>query len=308
MKKRLDQDEMMIRYLLGEVTEEEQLRLEEQVFNDDEGYQQLLALEDELKYEYAQGGLTPGQRKSFEQRFMTSAQDRQKVELAGAVLAKAYEVRAETERALLPAREEKVAWWRALGNLFTVRSPGMQFAFGAASMVLLVGGSWFMFRTVQLQDRIAVLEAERRSVGQQTAADRTQQERLHQELAAQQKRVGDLEKQLSDRSTAPSFLSFVLAPGLVRDAEGPKRLVVPGDVGEARLQLDVKGKGVYKGYRAELQTLEGAQLWSQDVPRPAVAVPARFLAAGDYVVVLKGITAQGELEPVGEYYFEVVRR
>jgi hypothetical protein len=292
-------DEVLTRYLLGEASEEEQLRLEEEFFKDDEAYQQLLALEDELKYEYAQGGLTRQQRKSFEKRFLRTPEDRDKVALAEAVLAKAYEVK----------RQRQPSWLQSFAGLFAVRSPMMQFGFAAAAMLLVVGGSWSVFQMVRLQNRVGELEAERKIERQQTDAQRGQQEQLRNELASAQNRNTQLEQELAKRQPSTSnFLSFVLVPGLTRDAEGPKRLVVPADTSEARFQFDVKGKGPYKSYRAELQTVEGDQIWSQDVPRPSVAIPARLLRAGDYEVVLKGITAEGETQTAGEYYFVVVRR
>src|SRR5690348_10746896 len=90
MKRETDQDTLMSRYLLGELPEEEQIRMEERFFSDDELYQQLLALEDELKYEYAQGGLSAEQRRAFEKRFLQTAEDRRKVAVAGRVLEKCY--------------------------------------------------------------------------------------------------------------------------------------------------------------------------------------------------------------------------
>src|SRR5215471_12869718 len=83
MKKKNDHDALVTRYLLGDLAEEEQVRIEEQFFADEEAYQQLLAVENELKYEYAQGGLTPAQRSAFERRFLRSEEDRQKVAIAG---------------------------------------------------------------------------------------------------------------------------------------------------------------------------------------------------------------------------------
>src|SRR5690242_12933501 len=99
MKRQTDQDVLWTRYLLGELRGEEQNRIEEQFFTDEDSYHQLLALEDELKYEYAQRGLTPQQRKAFEERFLHFPQDRRKMAVAGEILNKAFEVRAERERA-----------------------------------------------------------------------------------------------------------------------------------------------------------------------------------------------------------------
>ena len=88
MKRTTDETALMIRYLLGDVSEDEQLRLEEQFFTDEDSYQQLTALEDELRYDYAQGNLTPRERQLFEKRFLTTPADRKKVDLAKAVLQK----------------------------------------------------------------------------------------------------------------------------------------------------------------------------------------------------------------------------
>src|ERR1035441_6404894 len=90
-----DETPLMTRYLLGEATEQEQSRLEEQFFTDDPCHQQLLALEDELRYDYAQGGLTPHQRKLFEARYLADQAGKERAALAKAVMEKPYE---EAER------------------------------------------------------------------------------------------------------------------------------------------------------------------------------------------------------------------
>lgn len=301
------QDALMIRYLLGDVTEQEQLRLEEQFFADDESYQQLLALEDELKYEYAGGGLTAKQRESFEKRFLVSAEDRQKVALAKAVLTKAYELRGATAAAPI----ERVGWWQSLLNFFQMRGSGMQLSFASAALIFLTFGSWMLYQTIELRGRVEELQSKQRSDEQnaqkQLAAERTRQQQLQQELAQERDRRTELERQMDKRPAQPGFFSFLLLPGLVRDADGAKQLTIPAGAREVRLDLDVKSRGPYKSYRAELQTLDGAQISSQNIPRPRLTISARLLTPGDYVVALKGITASGEVEDAGEYYFVVVR-
>jgi len=269
-----DLDARMTRYLLGEMGEEEQLRLEEELFLDEDGYQQLLAVEDELRYEYAQGGLTRQQRKAFETRFLTNAEQRKKVAVAGEVLAKVREVGREQA----PARQEQ-KWWQSI-------TPAFRLAFSAAAMALLTVGSWSVYRTVQLNDRLQSKE---------------------RQLAQERERSAGLANQLAQVKPAP-MLGFLLAPGLVRDAEGQKPLRIPADAGSVRLQLDLKKKGPYPSYRIEIQTLDGTRVSSQQSTEPVIEVPARALPADDYVVALKGVTASGTLEDAGEFYFTVVRR
>ena len=50
-------EDLFVMYLLGELPEEEQARLEEVFFTNDEYFEQLLIAEDELRYDYAQESL-----------------------------------------------------------------------------------------------------------------------------------------------------------------------------------------------------------------------------------------------------------
>lgn len=311
MKKKASHDDELIRYLLGEVTEEEQVRLEERFFTDEESYQELVALEDELKYEYAQGGLTRRQRQSFEKRFLATDRDKEKVALAGAVLKKSNAVRAEAE-AVLTGPREAAPWWRSLASLLTLPSPGMRLAFNCAGILVLAGFAWFTYQTARLRKEVADLRAsqqsEELSARRQLADGTARQEQLSRRLAEDQKHLSELEKELANRQPFSGSLAFILSPGLVRGDEGPKRLVIPADAGAVHFQLNPTSGTKFNSYRVELQTLDGDQIWSQNVPQPDFEVSARLLPAGDYVIALKGTAPGGGTEDAGEFYFVVVRR
>ena len=331
MKQTTDNEELMVNYLLGELPEEEQLRLEERFFTDDEYYQQLLALEDELMYDYAAGGLSPEQRVKFERRYLDSPQARQKAELAGAVLDKAAEV--SVRRAPEPVAEERRSLWQSLRAFFSLQNPAMQFSLAAAAALLFVGASWLFYQTIRLRSRVEQIEAARvnqeRQQEQQSAESRARQQQLSGELERERSRRAQLEQELAkqqaarDRegqsSSSSTFLSFILAPGLVRDTDGPKRLLIPASVNSLRLQLDLKRPGDYRGYRAALrrETPDGPELRSQDLSRArssasgravVVNLPANLLQPGVYVLTLSGRTSGGEMEEIDDYYFNIVRQ
>jgi hypothetical protein len=327
MKQTTDNEELMVKYLLGELPEEEQLRLEERFFTDDEYYQQLLALEDELMYDYAAGGLSPEQRVKFERRFLDSPQARRKAELAGAVLNKVAE--ASARRAPAPVVEERRSLWQSLLAFFSLQDPAMQFSLAAASALLFVGASWLFYQTTRLRSRVEQIEAARVSQERQSAESSARQQQLSGELERERSRRAQLEQELAtqqaarDRegrsSSSSTFLSFILAPGLVRDADGPKRLLVPASAGALRLQLDLKRPDDYRGYRAALrrETPDGPELWSQDLSRArsfasgrtvVVNLPAKLLPEGVYVITLSGRTSGGEMEEIDDYYFNIVRQ
>lgn len=131
-------ENLMTQYLLGELSEDEKLELEEHFFTNDNSFEQLLALEDELRYDYAQGGLTPAQRRQFEQRFLARSGGSQRVAVAKAVLDKVAEIEPAPVRALVA--QEKPSFFQSLITLFGLQSPLMQFGMAAASVLLLLGG------------------------------------------------------------------------------------------------------------------------------------------------------------------------
>src|SRR2546421_11999528 len=75
-------EKMVIQYLLGELSEDEQLRFEERAFADQELLQNIRAVENDLVDEYVRGELSGVARRRFEERFLASSSGRRKVEFA----------------------------------------------------------------------------------------------------------------------------------------------------------------------------------------------------------------------------------
>src|SRR5205809_7076244 len=86
MNSQANNEDLLVRYLLGEVSDEEQVRIEQLFFTDDQYFEQLLAVENELRYDYAQGKLSDNNRRRFEKRFLVSSEDRAQTSLAEALL------------------------------------------------------------------------------------------------------------------------------------------------------------------------------------------------------------------------------
>ena len=65
-----DQDDLIIRYLLGEISQKDRELFEEGYFSDDHLYRRLQATEQDLIDWYVRGEMSASQRDHFESHFM----------------------------------------------------------------------------------------------------------------------------------------------------------------------------------------------------------------------------------------------
>src|SRR5215471_4881323 len=112
----------LVRYLLGDLSEEEQVEIEDHAFGDPQHLLYLQAVESDLIDEYVRDRLTKSERRQFEDRFLASAERRRKVDFARALASVAPEFRTmdSTVRADLAPRPVKwqtslAAFLRGLG-------------------------------------------------------------------------------------------------------------------------------------------------------------------------------------------------
>jgi len=77
-----ESDEILIRYLRGELAEAERDRLEELYFADDKLHERLVMLEDQMIDSYVRGQLPSDERHRFARLIQDSPEQRRKVEFA----------------------------------------------------------------------------------------------------------------------------------------------------------------------------------------------------------------------------------
>jgi hypothetical protein len=329
-QKTLD-DQLMVRYLLGQLPEEEQLRLEERAFSDQEYLQNVLAVERDLIDEYVRGELSGVERRQFEKLFLASSDRRRKVEFARALVSVVSESPLSESFARPMIQHAPVSWWDSL--LAWLRGPRMalKFSLAAAAMIVVLGVSWLIAETVRLRTQLAQLQAQQQSQ-QRNEEKQLQEEALRQQLAEQQKRNEELARQLQserqhlarlqkelDKSspTRPIIASLMLLPGVPRGSTDLPKLVVPQGARHARLQIGLEKGDVHKRFHVELRTAGGEAVWSQNnlAARAARAgravvlhLPVSVLNTGEYELALRGADDKGGVEDVGYYYFTVLKR
>ena len=85
MRDHSSSETLLVRYLLGDLAEEEQVEIEERAFRHHQYLETIQAVESDLIDEYVRGGLSDRERRQFEARFFVSAERRRKVGFAKAL-------------------------------------------------------------------------------------------------------------------------------------------------------------------------------------------------------------------------------
>jgi anti-sigma factor RsiW len=278
----------MAQYLLGQLPEEEQAELERRYLADDTLFEELLAIEDDLRDAYVRGELSRPDHEAFEQRLLTAPPQKQDQEFARTLFR--YLGERGTRVGLLA---QVVAKWKSLLRALGAQ-PRLVFvpALSVTILVLMAGGWWLGRRSVQ--------RSQLQPAPHQTASG-------HAPGAA---------APTGEQEPEARTIAVVLSRGLVRgNEEGSKPLVIPPEVSQVRLEARVEVD--YPRYEAVLQTAESKRIWSkgdleaQAFPggkRVLLYISSSLLPPGDYILTLRGLPAAGSLETVAEYAFRIGKR
>jgi hypothetical protein len=291
---------LLVKYLLGDLSQEEQVQIEDRAFADPDYLVLLQAVEVDLIDAYVNGELSPAERRGFERQFLVSPDRRRKVAFARdlarvAAEAKAFEVS--------PA--PRLSAWQSLLRAVRGWNPAFQFAAGLAAVLFAVGISWLSVENIKMRSRITGLE--------------TRTDELRHQLDQEQARSGNLTAQIQQQGTAsrgpaPLAASLVLLPGLSRAETRREQLVLNPGTEIAHIEVQLEARDDYPRFRAELRTLSGTEVLSLgSLSRRRVTagyavsfdVPATALSADQYELALKGVLNDQTVQDVGYYYFSV---
>jgi hypothetical protein len=280
-------DDLIVRYLLGDMTEEEQVRLEEHYFVDDDIFEQLSVLEDELIDDYVRGELGEPQRRLFELHFLNSAQRRQKLAFAESF------VRLLSNASIAPKAAKLETWQQRITGWFDLRGTTARWAFAAVFAGVLVGGVWLVWENWRLRVELRQMQAEQTDLRQS-----------EKQLSAQLAQLTILARESTQstevaQSKPPSLpvVALTLFPGVLRSNAEQKKLIIPPGPHVVHLQLDL-GNQSYESYLATLETAEGSRIWSKErlkaMPEGGrhtlvLELPSSVLGNKDYVLKLRGI-------------------
>lgn len=338
-------DELFVRYLLGQLSEDEAERLDELSIADDEVAWRLRAAEDDLVDAYVRGSLSDVSRARFERVYLVTPKRRDKVRFAqslartldrapqitpqvnGMATAKAPGgVAASAAAGSVQALAEEAARPRWLAWLWPGSAAGWTLAAVGAALAVICGA--LLVQTARLRDDLATEKSMRASFDQHaqdlqhqldaqkaSAAETTAQlDRIRTQLAeaTQQQSSAAASRGSSLLSGAVALL---LTPQTRAAGSAPAIALRPGAEG-VPLALLLESDDFPRYQVAVKDPATNAIVWRSDrlavtavnhAPTVSVVLPARLLKAQHYALELSGLRAAGGTDVIGSYVIRIVQ-
>jgi len=299
-------------YLLGNLPPDEQEKLEQQLMTDNVVFDELERVEYELIEAYLDGALSEDERIKIESHFL-SAPERQQ-QLAFAKTLRRFIADNATKKSRQAAKwSSRMAFWH-------FQSPVTGWAIAAALLLLIVGGaSWSVLKITRIENALnkaagdsqkQLNEMQKRNT--ELAAELQQEQNQRRELEQMASTLppdkGPDISALTPGQSQAAIYPLDLSQGLLRDIGTTRKFSIPPQASLVRLGLNIAVEE-YPKYRVSLQRVGEGEVWTQTAFKPlSIILPAKLLAPADYILGLKGIAADGQIEDLGSYYFRVARK
>jgi hypothetical protein len=306
-------DQTLIQYLLGTLSEEETERLDELSIADDAFAWRLSAVENDLVDAYVRGELSAEDLAQFKKSYLSSPKRLHKVEFAGALSSlDAKAVTASAQAKLRSKPEEQSSRGPSLSRWFSVPHLVFQRGFAVAALLILLMASYLVFENARLRKQ--TIEEQR----SHAAFDQREQE-LQQQLNEQRAANAQMAREVDSlRGSQPNLdqlntLAALLLPPTRGGGQLPTVSVPPGrNVVVLLLALESDD---FPAYRVGLKEVVTNQtVWhsanlqagpSRGSKAVVVTFPARLLKQQNYVLELSGVASNGRAEFISGYPFQV---
>src|SRR6059058_3499977 len=141
---KVEDDKLARQYLLGELSEQDGAKVEEEYFEDDEAFEKLSAVEDELIDAYTLGQLSSAERQRFEQRLLLSPAQRERVNFSRTLLRTASGP--QQIESNIPPLKRTASWWTSPFNFLQTLNPVVSLSAAAILILAILAGWWLIQR------------------------------------------------------------------------------------------------------------------------------------------------------------------
>jgi hypothetical protein len=311
-------DQVLVRFLLGLLPEDEAQRLDELSVADDEFALRLQAAENELVDSYARGELSGEILQKFQSFYLNSPRRREKLAFAETMRARelktAVTARSVQTPAVLASLETRdsspaLSFWR----VFSIPRLTLQWGFaGAALAMVLVAGALFL-EVGKLRKEIIGAESERAAIKQR---EQGLEKQLSAQRAANAQAQDELERLRNDASSFNTIKSIaVLLMPQTRGTGLPVSISVPSGIDALPVRL-VLESDEFPEYQVALKEAGSERIiWHVTKLKAgaegknkslAISIPSKSLKQQTYVLEASGIRAKGTPAFISGYVFRVV--
>jgi hypothetical protein len=335
--------ELMTRFLLGELSEEERPAVEQRFLSDNEFFNQLLVVEDSLIDDYLLGRLSDDRRQRAESLLRSSAAQWREVEFNSELIALLREARSEKTTVpvsvgpaipdnnlsadagtvQLAGSGEQRSATRATLALIVADFRALPAFYGAtaALTLLLIFGvlPYLAFRSYSdrkdLLAQRAVAERNAIEADNKLAQQSRSASELAKELELERERRAQAEESLAQvQYPGPQpIMSVVLQPTAFERGGNSKTVTLTPGTKRIQLQLQVNQNQSHAPYNVTITTFEGQKVWSRNaIPasqikhgRINLLLPSSLLKYDDYRAELEGSSEDGKATHVADYIFKV---
>jgi hypothetical protein len=294
----------MTRYLLGELSEDEQAALEERYAADPRIFDEVVKAESDLVDDYVRRKLAPAARERFERFYLAHPQRRERVKFAEALVTRLDRMEAPAFISAAPSAGTAFAWRTRLDRLLRPK-PALGFALAT---LVIASGIWLVFEARRTREAVAHREAARSEQERRDSA-------ANARAAAEKARV---DRAAAARPATVSVLALSVGSGTrAVDTSSPTPLVIPPGTTEVRLQLSLLQQQDYSSYRVILRSVGGAEILRREQLTSAAAgsgalitlsVQASQFESGDYILTLQGASGGGGFEDLSRSLVRVDKR
>jgi hypothetical protein len=318
--KQVYDDQLLIRYLLGLLPEEETERLDELSIVGDDFACRLRDVENDLVDAYASGELSGETLARFQSSYLSSTGGREKVIFAQALLAsqgRAAPVPAGNAAAAIPPANPRHGPHQR-SRLFGLPRFTLNWGFAGAACLAIAGGGYLLLERQSLRSQLYQAQADRTALQQRELGLQKQlDDQPPHESLAQAGQPPDANHGVAKTTTlsrAPKIVAFLLL-AQTRGIGPIAPIAVPPGIDLAVLQLQLEFDDFPKYQAALKDPVTNEIVWrSQNLTAISVGgkravsagLPARLLKPQNYTLELTGIPADGPAELIGSYPFRVV--
>jgi hypothetical protein len=328
VRQKTEEEDLIIRYLFRELTEEEQNRVEEKFLTDNRYFEQMLSLEDALIDDYVQGALSDYDRTKVEELLRSSSRQSREIDFVKNLIGDIAELQYDSADKSSLVQEKRLSVSQYLLKLLGIRDSGKRFAFSAllllAAIILpvIVWNLALQSKLRRTETERATLEKNEQDLQQRVEQQQNDTEELSKELKSEREKRSQLEQELAALQDTESqahpngIATMTLTTGSLSRGGGKLAVIyIRPTISQLRIRLDLDEKASYESHSAVIRTFDGRQIWRADSVksgranpnRIVLTVPANLFSNEDFTLTLKGKAENGDVVDVGDYSFRVKR-